>query len=351
MPIDPNRISDIRGAGDLQVKENTVVWHPGVKGGSIQWFAQLRHERRGGGFDALIEADWALFRAEDIIPRAMTRALKGSVSETWLRFELPIGWSSVTPYFGREHRYRVDNPRRKFDLPGGWIALGKVGVRFDTIAETRTKIAAPEGHGVRRMDMLALLQWTLPEMRRVLPNFPDRLTIVSAADPMWRGGLSGPQSLYIHADRPLISENSTSTLLHEVFHVGFAGVAAQDVDWIIEGLAEYYSLQFLARSGTINQERLEHALETQNKWGAGIEYLCAPRSTGSVTAKSVSIFAALDAEIRKATDNRSSLDDVTRVLADNDERITLAVLRDIAAKVIGKNSDALAATQLPGCAD
>jgi hypothetical protein len=39
------------------------------------------------------------------------------------------------------------------------------------------------------------------------------------------------------------------------------------------------------------------------------------------------------------------------VLADNDERITLAVLRDIAAKVIGKNSDALAATQLPGCAD
>ena len=43
-----------------------------------------------------------------------------------------------------------------------------------------------------------------------------RLLIVSAGDPMWRGGLSGPSSMFLHSDRPLISENRTSTLLHEL---------------------------------------------------------------------------------------------------------------------------------------
>ena len=43
--------------------------------------------------------------------------------------------------------------------------------------------------------------------------------VVGAADPMWRGGLSASNSLFLHADRPLISENGTSTLVHELTHV------------------------------------------------------------------------------------------------------------------------------------
>lgn len=349
MLIDPARISGLRSSGDLQVVDDVAIWKPGEKGGSIEWFAQLRHRRSDGGFDAYIESDWAVFRAEDVVPRAATRALKGASSETWLAFNLPVGWSSVTPYFGRDHRYRVDNPQRRFDLPGGWIALGKVGVRFDTIAGTRAKIAAPEGYDVRRMDMLALLHWTLPEVRRVMPAFPGRLTIVSAADPMWRGGLSGPLSLYIHADRPLISENSTSTLLHEVFHVGFGPVAETGSDWIIEGLAEYYSLQFLVRSGSISRSRFKSAMSGQERWGHDVEQLCTAHSTGKVTAKAVTIFAKLDAEIRKTTDRQYSLDDVVRAMASVDTRISLASLQDYVAKVTGQKPDTLAHKNLPGC--
>ena len=44
-------------------------------------------------------------------------------------------------------------------------------------------------------------------LSRLLPDFPDRLTVVSATGPMWRGGLSAPASLYIHADLPLISDS------------------------------------------------------------------------------------------------------------------------------------------------
>ena len=41
--------------------------------------------------------------------------------------------------------------------------MGKLGVRRETIAGTRIAVAAPEGQTVRRMDMLALLNWILPE--------------------------------------------------------------------------------------------------------------------------------------------------------------------------------------------
>ena len=67
--------------------------------------------------------------------------------------------------------------------------------------------------------MLALLNWNLPELARAVPNLPRRLTVISAGDPMWRGGLSAPQSIFIHAERPLISENGTSTLMHEIMHI------------------------------------------------------------------------------------------------------------------------------------
>lgn len=349
MSIDPARISELRSSEGLNIVDDVVTWVPGEKGGSIRWFAHLRHQRGDGGYDAFIDSDWAMFRAEDIVPRAATRTLKGATSETWLTFSLPASWSSVTPYFGRNHRYRIDNPDRRFDLPGGWIALGNIGVRFDTIAGTLAKIAAPEGHDVRRMDMLALLNWTLPEVRRLMPGFPERLTIVSAAAPMWRGGLSGPQSLYIHADRPLISENATSTLLHEVFHVGFTAAAAPGADWIIEGLAEYYSLQFLVRSGGISGERFNTAMAGQEKWGNDVKQLCARRSSGPVTARAVTIFAKLDEEIRAASGRRFSLDDVVREIANDDSKISLAKLQTYVTKVSGKKSDTLAEKNLPGC--
>jgi hypothetical protein len=349
MRIDPDRIGNVRANGHLRVTDDLVIWQPPEGDGMLEWFASMRHKRNGKSYDAYIGADWAVFRAEDLIPRATTRSLKAASSETWLSFRLPVGWSSVTPYFGRDHRYRISNPERRFDLPTGWIALGKIGVRNDTIAGIRVKVAGPMGHDIRRMDMLAMLHWTLAEFQRVLPSFPQRLTIVSAADPMWRGGLSAPRSLYIHSSRPLISENATSTLLHEVFHVGFGPLSADRADWIIEGLAEYYSLQILARSGTISDGRLKIALASQADWGKSVANICTMRSYGAGTARSVTIFAELDDEIRKTTRNRHSLDDVIRELASSDEKVTLEALREIVVGLTGKTSNALSSKKLPGC--
>ncbi len=343
------RISNPGGDGKFSLADERLIWHPPAGGGSLRWFAKIDHQREHGSYDALITRDWAIFRAEDVIPQAATRTLRGAVSETTLRFRLPARWSSVTEYFGHGHSYAIRNTNRRFDRPAGWIILGEIGVRHDRIAGVSVNVAAPADQGMRRIDIMALLNWTLPEVLRIVADFPNRLTVVGAGDPMWRGGLSGPRSLFVHADRPLISENATSTLLHEVMHVALGGAADDGMDWIVEGLAEYYSLKILHRSGTITDKRFADAIRKQADWGAGVRDLCASRSSGPVTARALTVMHALDSEIRTKSDGNKSLDDVVATLAQLDEPVTLRRFSVIVRQFIGDDSAVLRPARLPGC--
>lgn len=349
MPMPAHRFRDVTGDGEVTRDGRRVTWLPPEDGGTLAWFVDLEHRRTDDAYDAWIEDDWALFRATDIIPPARTRTLKGAVSNTSIAFDLPQGWSSVTQYFGRDDSYDVENPERRYARPTGWILLGEIGTRIDRIAGVRVKVTGPTGHSVRRLDMMALMHWTLPHVTRLLPDSPKRLTIVSAASPMWRGGLSGPRSLFIHADLPLISENATSTLLHEIVHVVARVDAAAGGDWIVEGLAEYYGMELLRRSRTISNERFRDAVADQREWGRKAEALCDGPSTGAVTARAVAVMADLDAEMRGGSGGRRGLDDVLRGLAAHDAGISVEVLRETAAGIHGGRLKALSPRQLPGC--
>lgn len=222
------------------------------------------------------------------------------------------------------------------------MVVGKLGVRLETIAGRKITIAGPTGNGISRQDMLAFLNWNLPQLIDVFPQFSKRLLIVSAEDPMWRGGLSGPRSLYIHANRPLISENGTSTLLHELVHVALRIHAAPPDDWIVEGLAEFYALKIMKRSGTITTNRYAIAHQGLADWGREVASLRQPHSSGAVTAKAVGVFRALDQEIRKGSKGRHNLDEVVRELAnDHLKPVSLKKLREVAERIAGGPLEAL----------
>ncbi len=345
-PIDA-RITDVRGDGTIQIEDGRVSWEPPLRGGALEWNVQVQHTRGTDAFDALLGPDWGIFRAEDVIPRARTRTLKGAKSITTMAFELPAGWSVVTEYSSLRDPIRVRREYRRFDQPTGWIAMGSLGVRRDTIADVRVAIAAPEGHGARRLDMLALLNWTLPELVEILPDSLSRLTVVTAGDPMWRGGLSAPASLFLHRDRPLISENGTSSLLHEVMHVALSVRARQGYDWIVEGLAEYYSIELLRRGKAISQRRAERAFAQQAEWASDATALCGDVSTGPTTALAVTVFQALDRELAAATDNAHSLDSLLPLL--DGRPVDLARLIALTSDLSGSVPDALHIDNLPGC--
>jgi hypothetical protein len=343
------KFSAVSGDGDVSHANDRVIWKLPASGGRLRWFVLIDNQRKSGAFDARMDTAWAIFRAEDVIPQAATRTRRGATSVTSLKFDLPTGWSSITEYFGRNDRYAIENPNRRFDRPAGWILLGEIGVRFEKVADVRVNIAAPVGHGLRRMDILALLRWTLPEVVRLFPDFPQRLTVIGAKDPMWRGGLSGPRSLFIHADRPLLSENATSTLLHELIHIALGTGAEPGADWVVEGLAEFYSLELLARSGTISVQRQSATLRKLASWAQESTILCAKSSSGATTARAVTVMTAIDAEIRKRSNNKNSLDDVTRALASAQNRITMQSFMAVAGEYAGSDSTSLRAENFPGC--
>lgn len=315
----------------------------------MRWQTALNNRRNDNGYDAWLGKQWGLFRAEDIVPRAATRTLKGATSITTVSFDLPPGWSAVTEYHEQDGVFAVQRDGRRFKQPAGWIAVGELGVRRDRIAGVRVAIAAPINNKVRRLDMLALLNWTLPELGRIVPDLPARITVFSAGDPMWRGGLSAPASLFIHAERPLISENGTSTLLHEIMHIALGLRAADEHDWIIEGLAEYFSLELLRRSGTLSRSRHDRARASQQDWSLSSAELCGAVSTGATTARAVAIFIELDEELRDASDGVRSLDDLVAELRNRNDEIDLEILTEIASALSGTNPDALHIDKLPGC--
>ncbi len=194
-----------------------------------------------------------------------------------------------------------------------------------------------------------MLNWILPDLVRLLPGFPRRLTIISAGDPMWCGGLSAPRSFYIHADRPLISENGTSTIMHEVIHLGMGVDAVTGADWIVEGLTEYYGLEILRRSGTISEKRYQFAKSELANWGERAKTLCADSSTAAITARAVTLFARLDNEIRKISENKYDLDDVVRKLASSRGKISVQKLREMVADLADDEVEVLSDKDLSNC--
>jgi hypothetical protein len=166
---------------------------------------------------------------------------------------------------------------------------------------------------------------------------------------MWRGGLSAPRSLYIHAERPLLSENGTSSLLHETTHVLMPVPAADQHDWIDEGIAEFASLEILRRSDTISAERFDASISAFARRGQHVDKLTGSHASGAVTARAVTIFHAVDKELRSLTDGRADIFDLVRRLMQSNEAVGLTELRTMAAELTdGKPLTALSDQNLPG---
>lgn len=322
--------------GNLSKLDKTWKWKVPEQGGQLQYCAKLTH-KRGDKYDSRVTKDWALFRSDDLFPAAVSTALRNNRAKTRLSFKLPSNWSSVAPYREvDEHNFSIRNPNRQFDRPTGWVQLGELGVRRDKVAETRIAVSAPVGEEVTRLEIMTLLTFTMPTVKEWFPEFPKRLLVVSASDEMWRGALSGPSSLYLHGKRPLVSENGTSTVIHELVHVGMQRRATKNADWIDEGLAEYLAILLLHRAGGLTQKRFEAVLAEQEQWGESVKTLAKTSSSGAETAKAASLFHRLHKEM-----GEQNFRILVRKLAQAGKPISPDFLRELAEQISGESSTVL----------
>ena len=343
------RFSLIKGSGRIQRTGEFLTWSIPPTGGDLSYRVTVTHERNSKGKDAYIGPQWALFRGEDVFPSADAVLRRGARGESELLLKLPPGWTSQTPYLrDAAGRVRIDARGRSFARPVGWMIAGKIGSRMDVIGPTTVRIAAPIDRPAPRVPMLALIRWTLPVLQSEVQIDPGYLLIVLAGQPMWRGGLSGPNSLYSHVDRPLISENGTSTLVHELMHVFAPVPAAPDHDWIDEGIAEYLGLVVMKRSGTISPERFEHALDLFRKRGAEVKNMLTRNAGGVVKARAVVIFGDLDKEIQRRSSGQRDIFDLVRLLMKESTPADLSRLRELARQIAGPEPlSALGSTRVP----
>jgi hypothetical protein len=319
----------------------------------------LSHRRQGKnstGNDAYVGDRFAVFRGDDAFPVESWRRARGSSVAGELAVGRPRNWALITPYLPNAlGRLPIQNPGKRLPRPIGWITAGDLGTRRDIVSGIEVTVSAPRGLRMERIAMLGLLRWTLPELITPLsgadgkPPGPRYINIVSAGEPMWLGALSAPNSIFVHADRPLISENGTSTVVHEMVHVLLADLdTPRDQDWIDEGLAEYLSLRALKDSGTISTVRYETTIGSFRRWGEQAKSMRTVSSTGAVTARAVAVFHDLDAEISKATGGRQSVATLVGDLLQVEKPVDLATLRAAAGKLTGKQPRALAASSVPG---
>lgn len=333
------RYRKIEGDGRIQREEgNRLRWQPPAEGGELRYRVRIDKKRQNGAYDARITPDWVIVRGDNLVPAARFSGSRGARSDARLHLELAPGWSHAdTPWLASADgkSFLVVNPDRALARPTGWIIAGDIGTRRDQVEGMEISIAAPKGLSTSRMDLMAMLTATAPEMLQAFGSLPEKLLVVRAGDPMWRGGLSGPRSLWLHADRPLISENGSSTLMHETIHVVTRIRGAEGDDWIAEGLAEYYGSEMLRRAGLLSQARFDKAMDWMRRHGKNVRSLHAQRSAGPRSARAAALFADLDAEIRSRSHGRSSLDEVARALMRNGARVSSNDLRQAAEAAIG----------------
>ena len=334
--VDTRRHKDFTGDGEIDMEKGRLVWRVPSEGGKLRYEVIIDHDRDGPGKDAAITDRWALFRGEDLVPSMAVNTEVDIESDATLELHLPAEWSVVTPWekIG-DDTFAIEQTHRFVDRPTGWVLAGRLGVTRETVAGVRLSIGNPWRHDLHRLDILALLRWTLDDLVEVFPNHPERFAIVGAADPMWRGGLSGPDSLYLHADRPLIQRDGTSPILHEMVHSFMHARAGEDGDWIVEGIAEYYSLALLRRSRTFSKRRYERSLEKLREKGRDVDDLLVAHADHAVAARGAVLLAELDERIRAATKGRKSLDDVAQVLQEERAPITTKRFIEIAEDVAG----------------
>lgn len=348
---DPERFADFEAdAGELDVADERIVWEPGAEAATLSYRVKITRARANSNqdesYDALITDTWALFRGERITPRIRVQAEDGAESRARLRFELPERWNVNTAWpvdqGASELVYLLDDPDRDFDRPRGWFMVGRLSVQRAHVGkDTLFSIASPLNSGVDKMSWLALVSLVWPELEKAFGKVPPKLLMVSGDDPLWRGGLSGPNSFFFHGSRRAISENGTSPLFHELAHVITRISGDFNDDWIAEGIAEYYGIELLYRAGGYDAEMRAEVMGDLTEWALEADVLRARSSNGPITAKAVLMFDALDREIRAETDGEENLDAVTRKLMVK-RRVSLADLREAFEDVTGEESRVLA---------
>jgi predicted metalloprotease with PDZ domain len=341
--FDPERFDGFTGTGTIERRRGEIVWTPNGPYAELTYTVHVDHRRAPGkGYDSYAGEDWILSRTSGFFPRCAVLFRRDvephPESRARLVVRLPPGWTSATAMPAEaEARYVVETPHQRMDHPRGWLAFGRLKHTDATTAGTELTIVRVPGVTKHVEPIVDLMRHALPLITTLFEHALPRLLVVLGPDPMWRGGLSGEESFYMHADRPLRSPDYTSPYLHELFHVAAPFRPQPDAHWVTEGLAEYYSIELQRRIGTLSEEHFQRALELfarHGVWNQDFTHTGAPALRNNSAPL---VMYVLDQRIRAATDGQRGLDAVVTSLARDGGAVSTARFLGTVQRVAGKS--------------
>ena len=342
LKIDPERFRDFEGTGTIERRPGALLWWPGGPYAHLTYTALLNQRHAPGkGYDSYAGDGWVLTRTSALFPRSAvlfrSEVEPAPESRAELVFRLPRGWDAVTvmPEAG-VRRFVVESPGR-FDHPRGWLMLGHFRRTDAAVDGTALTIAASPEVARSPRSVLHLLVRALPTLHTLLGRSVPRLLIVMGPDPMWRGGLSGEESFYMHGNRPLRTPDRTSPHLHELFHVLAPFRPAADAHWVTEGLAEFYSVEIQRRIGRLDDEGYAKALRLFARYGTWGQDFTRSHDRNVRNNSAPLVMDALDRRIRAATGGTRGLDAVVAALAEEGGVVSTARFLGAVRRISGKS--------------
>jgi predicted metalloprotease with PDZ domain len=337
-----DRFTDVSGTGRLEWHGRTLRWTPGAPYAHLRYrVAVPRRRPPGPHFDSWAEGDWIATRALHLFPEINVDFRSGAEaakSRARLVFRLPRGWKAASAQLPAEGGgFMVREPDKQFDRPRGWFLLGHIARHRRTVAGMEITVATAPGSALDVRALFRLYTRTVPLLAKLLGPPPPRLLIVSAPDPMWRGGLSGEDSFFVNGHIPLRSPDKTSTYLHELFHVWQPFRAGRDGRWVTEGLAEYYSLALPHRAGRLSERSFRRGIALFRRYGRWDVDLSRTREPAALNNSAPLVMEWIDREIRRLSGGQRSLDDAVRLLAAEGGAVTTASFLRAANRAAGRD--------------
>jgi hypothetical protein len=356
--LEKDRYRHFRGDGTLTQLGSDIVWTPAGLVSRLEYESVLPHERRKGLYDSYGEKNWFITRTNDLFPHLILSYRKTAKSDTRVQFHLPKGWRAVAAMpevTGGGYRARPA-PDYRYEWPTGWLIFGDVVTEQAKARDVVITFAYPKGFvGDDRVspvqgqpvrgekfrakikNAIEIYEKVIPLMADFMPAYAKHFLVVYGKTPMWRGGLSGEDSLFINWRIRNLSHDFSSTLVHEYFHVsqGFKK-DKRDGDWIVEGLAEYYSLRLLWEAGVITKEQFKTGValyETEGRWGLNLS-----RSNDKrVIYNSVPlVMFTLDQMLQQKTGGKKSLKNVIGLLVERGEPVGTRLFQESLESLTGE---------------
>lgn len=285
--------------------------------GEARYRVMLNRSRTVKGFDSYHGGTWILTRTSDLFPRKRYTSRVPIRGLTRVAFHLPTDWQVVSAMRRLDAvSFEARDRGAAVTAPYGWLMMGDLQVLEMTVDGLPLTIASPR---VMQYDATALtrfLQTIIPRLGETVAALPPQLLIVVGPDPLWRGGLSGEDSLYMNQNIPLISPDYTSTIVHELFHTaqGFRK-GSTDADWIVEGLAEYYSLKILRDTKLLTRRHFVKGIRKFDRQGLWHVNFRTTHAQKALYNSAPLLFFTLDEEIRALTNEERTLHDIVKSLA------------------------------------